>query len=116
MRHIVTRFAIAVLMLIAGPVDATAQRTAKVYRIGITWTAASSEAGHLIKALDERLRELGYVEGRNIRDSSGDLRREGKSDSALSPRSLSVSRSTSSWRGRTQWSPRSSKRRPRSRS
>jgi putative tryptophan/tyrosine transport system substrate-binding protein len=51
---------------LAAPLGARAQQVGRVYRIGIILTAASSEAGHLTKALDERLRELGYVEGRNI--------------------------------------------------
>ncbi len=45
---------------------ADAQQSGKVYRIGFIQTAAPEEMGHLIKALDEGLRELGYVEGRNI--------------------------------------------------
>jgi putative ABC transport system substrate-binding protein len=45
---------------------AVAQTPGKVYRIGIIVTAAPNETGHVIKALDEGLRELGYVEGRNI--------------------------------------------------
>jgi hypothetical protein len=37
-----------------------------VYRIGFIPAGAPNEAEHLIKALDEDLRELGYIEGRNI--------------------------------------------------
>jgi len=48
------------------PLAAEAQSAGKVYRIGFILTAAPDEAGHLVKALDEGLRELGYVEGRNI--------------------------------------------------
>ena len=52
--------------VLAVPLAADAQPTGKVYRIGFIQTAAPNEMGHLIKALDEGLRELGYVEGRNV--------------------------------------------------
>jgi putative tryptophan/tyrosine transport system substrate-binding protein len=52
--------------LLAAPLAAGAQQAGKVYRIGVIVTAAPNETEHLIKALDEGLRELGYVEGRNI--------------------------------------------------
>ena len=66
-RHTVTRLATAViLLLLAAPLAADAQPTGKVYRIGLILTATPNEAGHLVKALDEGLRELGYVEGRNV--------------------------------------------------
>jgi hypothetical protein len=66
-RHTVTWLATAViLLLLAAPLTADAQPTGKVYRIGFIVTATASETGHLVKALDEGLRELGYVEGRNI--------------------------------------------------
>ncbi|HEV2056404.1 MAG TPA: ABC transporter substrate-binding protein [Methylomirabilota bacterium] len=66
-RHTATRLATAViLLLLAAPLAADAQPTGKVYRIGFIQTAAPNEMEHLTKALDEGLRELGYVEGRNI--------------------------------------------------
>jgi putative tryptophan/tyrosine transport system substrate-binding protein len=52
--------------LFAVPLVTAAQPTAKVYRIGFLVTATSTETGHLFKALSEGLRELGYVEGRNV--------------------------------------------------
>ena len=52
--------------LFAAPLVAAAQPTAKVYRIGFLVTATPTETGHLLKALSEGLRELGYVEGRNV--------------------------------------------------
>jgi putative ABC transport system substrate-binding protein len=52
--------------LFAAPLVAAAQPTAKVYRIGFLVTATPTETGHLFKALSEGLRELGYVEGRNV--------------------------------------------------
>jgi len=65
--HAVTRLATAaILLLLAAPLIADAQQTGKVYRIGCILTAAPNETVHLIKALDEGLRELGYVEGRNV--------------------------------------------------
>jgi putative ABC transport system substrate-binding protein len=53
-------------VLLAAPLVAEAQQKRKVYRIGFILTAAPNEVGYLIKALSEGLRELGYVEGRNV--------------------------------------------------
>ena len=53
-------------VLLAPPLSAEGQPTGKVYRIGLILTATPSESAHLVKALDEGLRELGYVEGRNV--------------------------------------------------
>ncbi len=52
--------------LLAAPLAAEAQQAGKVYRIGFILTATPNETGHLLKALNEGLRELGYVEGRNV--------------------------------------------------
>ena len=52
--------------MFAAPLAAGAQPNGKVYRIGFIQTAPRKEIGHLIKALDDGLRELGYVEGRNV--------------------------------------------------
>ena len=52
--------------LLAAPLAADAQLTGKIYRIGFIQTSAPNEIEHLDKALVEGLRELGYVEGRNI--------------------------------------------------
>jgi len=66
-RYTVTRLAItAILLLLYAAVDANAQQTGKVYRLGLILTPASDEAGHITKALDDGLRKLGYVEGRNV--------------------------------------------------
>jgi putative ABC transport system substrate-binding protein len=52
--------------LLAAPLVAGAQPTGKVHRIGFLVTATRDETRHLIGALSEGLRELGYVEGRNV--------------------------------------------------
>jgi putative tryptophan/tyrosine transport system substrate-binding protein len=52
--------------LLAAPLATSAQPTGKVYRIGFIATAPRNEIEHIVKALDEGLRELGYVEGQNI--------------------------------------------------
>jgi len=52
------------LSAIAVPLAAEAQQAGKVYRIGILHSAARES--ERIKALEEGLRELGYVEGRNL--------------------------------------------------
>jgi len=54
------------MSLLAAPLVAEAQQAAKVYRIGVILTSAPNESGHLIKALEEGMRELGYVDERNI--------------------------------------------------
>ena len=43
-----------------------AQPAGKVYRIGYIQTATPDEQAHLTKAFEDALRELGYVEGRNV--------------------------------------------------
>ena len=55
-----------ILVLLATPFTADAQPRGKVYRIGYIQTATPDEQEQLSKALDEGLRELGYVEGRNV--------------------------------------------------
>ena len=66
-RHAVTRLATAVILLLfVAPLAADAQLTGKVYRIGFIVTAMPNETAHLVKALNEGLQELGYVEGRNV--------------------------------------------------
>jgi putative ABC transport system substrate-binding protein len=56
----------AVGVLIAAPATASAQPVGKVYRIGVILTASPDEVRGVATALDDGLRELGYVEGRNI--------------------------------------------------
>jgi putative ABC transport system substrate-binding protein len=52
--------------LFGAPPGAQAQQAGKVYRIGVLLTLAAGETEHLVKALDQGLREFGYVEGRNL--------------------------------------------------
>ncbi len=54
--------------LLAAPMVAQAQLQTKVFRIGILSSASvtSPEAGHIWGAFFQGLRELGYVDGRNI--------------------------------------------------
>ncbi len=60
---LVIMFALGIL---AAPLASDAQQPKKVYRIAFIQTSAPEEQVHLTKAFDEGLRELGYVEGRNI--------------------------------------------------
>jgi putative ABC transport system substrate-binding protein len=63
----VTRLAIVVITLLLGaPLTCGAQPTGKVYRIGFILTSGPDEAPYARKALAEGLRDLGYVEGRNL--------------------------------------------------
>jgi hypothetical protein len=52
--------------LSAGPSLLEAQSAGKVYRIGLILTVAAQEIGHGVKAFDDALRDLGYVEGKNL--------------------------------------------------
>src|SRR5437867_5168783 len=68
------------LALLASPLAAEAQQAAKVARIGYLATAPAEAASpHLREAFRQGLRDLGYVEGRNLvieyRDTEGKLER-----------------------------------------
>jgi putative ABC transport system substrate-binding protein len=56
-----------------------AQPTARVYRVGFLLTLPPGENVHLVNALEQGLRELGYLEGRNLvverRSAEGSLER-----------------------------------------
>jgi len=52
-------------LVMAGSV-AEAQPAVKVYRVGILLGATAETVAPLVRALTEGLRDLGYVEGRNI--------------------------------------------------
>ena len=60
-RWLVTRLPLA---LVGAPLIAEAQRTAPVYRVG--YLGGSREAAPLVDVLRGALRDLGYIEGRNI--------------------------------------------------
>ena len=48
------------------PGAARAQAPAKVYRVGYIVVASAKEQAHLTRAFEDGMRELGYVEGRNV--------------------------------------------------
>src|SRR5450755_3480524 len=52
--------------LLAAPLAAPAQQVGKVYRIGILETIPASQNATKLDALRKGLRDLGYVEGRNL--------------------------------------------------
>jgi putative tryptophan/tyrosine transport system substrate-binding protein len=52
--------------LVAAPLAAEGQQAGKVYRIGTISISPQDRAGHVIKAFEEALRELGYLEGQNV--------------------------------------------------
>ena len=56
------------LFLLAAPLGVEAQQTGKVHRIGYLsgGTPSSARTSALVEAFRDGLRELGYVEGRNI--------------------------------------------------
>ena len=53
-------------MLLAAPLATEGQQTGKVWRIGYLSISPRESVAHLLKALQEGLRELGYSEGRNV--------------------------------------------------
>jgi putative ABC transport system substrate-binding protein len=54
------------LILPFGGATARAQPTGRVYRVGYIQTATEEEQAHLTRAFEGALRELGYVDGRNL--------------------------------------------------
>jgi putative ABC transport system substrate-binding protein len=63
------------LLSLVAPLAAEAQPTTKVPRVGFLWAVPKSSPG--VRAFEERLRALGYVDGRNIaiefRSAAGNL-------------------------------------------
>jgi putative ABC transport system substrate-binding protein len=59
-------FLAGTVCLLAAPVAAEAQQPAKPSRIGHLNGGSSSAARHLLDALRQGLRELGYTEGENL--------------------------------------------------
>ncbi len=55
-----------VLGLLAGPLPAEAQQTGKVYRIGYLSARGPEREETYLPAFQQGLRELGYLEGKNI--------------------------------------------------
>jgi len=64
-KPIVVRLAAAAL-LVAGSVAVHAQQAAKVYRIGFVSAASPNPSNPQFDAFRQGLRELGYVEGKNV--------------------------------------------------
>ena len=63
------RIGLAVVLiscLVLAPLVAEVQPAERVYRVGVILTGASDVAQHLNKSLNKGLRELGYVEGKNL--------------------------------------------------
>lgn len=56
----------AIAVLLAMTFNADAQSPKRVYRIGYIQTATPDEQAHLTKAFEDGMRELGYVEKRNV--------------------------------------------------
>ena len=57
---------LVVLVLLAAPLAAEAQQAGKVYRIGFLGNSTAALEGNLVGPFREGLRDLGYIEGRNI--------------------------------------------------
>ncbi len=62
----VVLISILALGLLARPLPAEAQQPGKVYRIGILTGSSASSSKPNIDPFREGLRELGYVEGKNL--------------------------------------------------
>ena len=65
-------------VLLAAPLAAEGQQPGRVYRVGLMLYFHASESQHLLDAFRQALRELGWVEGKNIEFEV--LTAEGKSD------------------------------------
>jgi putative ABC transport system substrate-binding protein len=74
----VVLIAVLALSLLAAPLDAEAQQAAKIPRIGYLANNPAASP-HLLEAFRQGLRDLGYVQGRNLvieyRDAEGKLER-----------------------------------------
>ncbi len=72
-------FITASAAMLAAPLVGEAQQAAKIARIGYLVVANLSDSPHLHEAFRQGLRDLGYVEGRNVvieyRDAEGKLER-----------------------------------------
>jgi putative ABC transport system substrate-binding protein len=53
-------------VLIAAPLAAEAQQLGKVYRVGMMFGSSIPTSAHLVEAFRQGMRELGWVEGKNI--------------------------------------------------
>src|SRR5262245_60869030 len=60
------RIVLITVMLLTGVVVAEAQQPARIFRVGILATSSASFYSARVEAFRQRLRELGYVEGKNI--------------------------------------------------
>jgi len=56
----------AACFLLASPLAALAQQEGRIWRIGVLWPGSASPPNSRIEAFRQGLRELGYVEGRNV--------------------------------------------------
>ncbi len=59
-------FIAGTLSLLAAPLAAEAQQPAQLPRVGIIWLASRAEVSRLHEAFVQGLRDVGYIEGRNI--------------------------------------------------
>jgi putative ABC transport system substrate-binding protein len=70
---------LAMLCIMAGPHTSLAQQPGKVWRVGFLTLSPSTRDGPNTRAFVNRLRELGYIEGKNLviewRFADGDLER-----------------------------------------
>ena len=65
----VTLVVTLVLGLLAGPLPAEAQQAGEVYRVGVLRFSPRPPTSSIHVAFRQKLHELGYVEGQNLRRS-----------------------------------------------
>src|SRR5437867_12432458 len=87
--------AVVLALSISAPFDIEAQQPSRVWRIGVLSPfSASPGSHHTFEALTQGLRELGWVEGRNIaiqyRGTEGDFTRLPDLDAELVRRKVAV--------------------------
>jgi hypothetical protein len=85
------------LTLSVAPLAAEAQQSGRVYRIGYLQPAPRESTVHIVKALEDGLRELGSHRAGTSSSSIGSPT-DDSSACLISPRNWSVSNPTSSWR------------------
>src|SRR5215467_8010877 len=66
MKRAAVRSIVVAVMLLAVPVIAEAQQKKKIPRIAVLMNNAKSSANTNVQAFQQALKELGYVEGKNI--------------------------------------------------
>jgi hypothetical protein len=66
MRLPTVRLATAIALLLVVPLAAMAQSVGRAYRVAVVWAVPPADCAPYRVILEQRLRELGWIEGHNI--------------------------------------------------